>query len=407
MTGESTTPPRIQWGLVILLGGLTAMGPVSIDMYLPTMPSIGSSIHASPSQTQATLAAFVAGMAVGQLVYGPASDRLGRGPPVLLGVAIYLLASVACAMAGSPGMLIGARLVQGLGACSGAVVSRAAVRDRFGHVETARMLSLLMLIMGLAPIFAPLVGSMLLAFGGWRLDFWAMATIGATLLTVSFLRMKETRSRETLEQAQGEHPFRSYLSLLTQKRLVGYMFAAACNSATLFTYISTSPDLLIRAYGIPPWAFGVVFGINGLGLIGSSQINRFLLRQRTPDQVLARASLIAIGLALVMTVFAVTGFGGRWAILPSLFSVLCSYGFIQGNAMAGALNVDYRRAGSISALMGSSQFGMGAATAAAAGLLHDGTAKPMALVMLAALTVGALVTHLLALPKGRADAQLA
>lgn len=405
MSADSTTPAPARWGLVILLGGLTAMGSVSVDMYLPTLPSISASLHASPGQTQATIATFLAGMGLGQLVYGPASDRLGRRLPVLLGSAIYVLASVACAVAMSPGMLIGARLAQALGACAGAVVARAAVRDQFDHVETARMLSLLTLILGLGPIFAPLVGGMLLALGGWRLDFWALTAFGTTLLILAFLHMKETRSRETMEQALAEHPFRSYLSLLAQKRLAGYMFASAFNGAAFFTYIAASPDLLIGGYGIPPWAFGIVFGINSIGLISSSQVNRFLLRQQAPDQVLARASLIAMALASAMGVFAVTGIGGRWTILPSLFCLLSSYGFIQSNAMAGALNLDPRRAGSISALMGASQFAMAAITSAATGFLHDGTARPMALVMLGCLAASALVTHLVALPRRQPSAQ--
>ena len=146
-------PDRTPWGLVILLGSLTAMGPVAIDMYLPSLPAIGIGLHASPGEAQATVSAFLAGMAVGQMFYGPASDRLGRRPPILFGTVIYIAASVGCALAVSPAMLIGGRFVQALGACAGGVVARAVVRDRFGHTETARMLSLLMLIaMGLAPI---------------------------------------------------------------------------------------------------------------------------------------------------------------------------------------------------------------------------------------------------------------
>jgi DHA1 family bicyclomycin/chloramphenicol resistance-like MFS transporter len=180
---------------------------------------------------------------------------------------------------------------------------------------------------------------------------------------------------------------------------VGYALAAALNGATLFTYIASSPDLLIKTYGITPQAFGWVFGLNAVGIIGGNQVNRFLLRRRTPDQVLARSSVIATVVAAALLAAAVTGFGGRVSILPLLFALLATYGFIQGNTMAGALNVDPRRAGAISALMGGVSFGMGALASALAGVLHDGTPRPMALVMFIAIGASAACLHLLALPK--------
>ena len=387
------------WGLVVLLGSLTAMGPVAIDMYLPSLPAIAAGLHASAGEAQATVSAFLAGMGVGQLFYGPASDRLGRRPPILFGVVIYVAASVACAFAVSPAMLIGGRFVQALGACAGGVVSRAIVRDRFTHTETARMLSLMMLIMGLAPILAPLLGGALLGLGGWRLNFWFMAAFGVAVGLAGLLRLQESRSAETTAHAATESPTHAYLALMREPRLVGYALAGALNGATLFTYIASSPDLLIKTYGIPPAAFGWVFGLNAVGVIGSNQVNRRLLRRRTPDQVLAKASLIAVGVSLLLMAAAVTGLGERWSVLPLLLLLLSTYGFMQGNTMAGALNVDPRRAGAISALMGAVSFGAGALASAAAGVLHDGTPRPMAAVMMVALVGSALSLHLMALPK--------
>jgi MFS transporter, DHA1 family, multidrug resistance protein len=392
------TPETTPWGLVVLLGSLTAMGPVAIDMYLPSLPSIGADLHASSSQTQGTVAAFLAGMALGQFLYGPASDRLGRRAPILVGIWIFIIASIGCAAAASPGALIAGRFVQALGACSGAVVARAVVRDRFDHVETARMLSLLMLIMGLAPILAPLLGGALLGLGGWRANFWAMVVFGVLLGTAALLRMRESRSAETAAHARSEHPFRTYVALLKERRLVGYALAGALNGATLFTYISASPELVIQTYRIPAQAFGWVFGANAIGIIGANQINRALLRRASPDQVLARASLAALGFCGLLTIAAVSGVGGRWSVLPLLFAVLASYGFMQGNTMAGALNVDPRRAGSISALLGGLSFATGALSSSLAGALHDGTPRPMALIMLVALAGSALALHRLALP---------
>jgi DHA1 family bicyclomycin/chloramphenicol resistance-like MFS transporter len=388
---------RTPWGLVVLLGALTAMGPLAIDMYLPSLPAIGLDLHASASETQGTVAAFLTGMALGQFVYGPASDRLGRRPPILVGIAIFVLASAGCALATSAPLLIAGRFVQALGACSGAVVARAVVRDRFSHVETARMLSLLMLIMGLAPILAPLLGGALLTLGGWRLNFWFMAAFGVLLGLAALTRMKESRSAETAAHARAEHPFRAYLELLKEPQLVGYALAGALNGATLFTYISASPELVIQTYGIPAQAFGWVFGANAVGIIGANQINRHLLRRLTPDKVLARASLAALLFSGLLALVAVTGFGERWTVLPLLFLVLASYGFMGGNTTAGALTVDPRRAGSISALMGALSFGSGALASSLAGALHDGTPRPMAVIMLAAVAGSALALHGLAL----------
>jgi DHA1 family bicyclomycin/chloramphenicol resistance-like MFS transporter len=400
MTAQASDPPaQTPWGLVVLLGALTAMGPLAIDMYLPSLPSIGAELHASAAMTQWTVATFLAGMALGQLIYGPASDRLGRKPPMLLGVVVYIAGSLGCALAPSAPLLIAARFLQALGACSGSVISRAVVRDQFGHVETARVLSLMMLIMGLAPILAPLVGGALLELGGWRTIFWVMTAFGVVLIFAAYLRLRESRSEAVAAHARSEHPVQAYLSLFGQRRLVGYALAGALNGALLFTYISSSPALLIGTYGIPAAAFGWVFGLNAVGVIGGNQVNRHLLRRHTPDQVLSVASLVCLGLTALLAAAALTHLGGRWSVLVLLFLALSSYGFLQGNTMAGALSVDPRRAGSISALMGALSFATGALAAWAAGVLNDGTARPMAVVMLAAAAASVLSLRWLAFAK--------
>jgi DHA1 family bicyclomycin/chloramphenicol resistance-like MFS transporter len=375
------------------------MGPLAIDMYLPSLPAIGADLRASAGQTSATVAAFLAGMAIGQLLYGPASDRFGRRPPILVGTAIFVLASAGCAMAETADLLTTGRFIQGLGACAGGVVSRAVVRDRFDHTETARTLSLMMLVMGLAPILAPLVGGGLLVFGGWRAIFWFMAAFGVAVSLAAWLRLSESRSAETAARARSEHPIQAYITLFRHQRIAGYALAGALNGATLFTYIAASPELLIEIYRVPAAHFGWVFGINAAGVIGAGQINRALLKQRTPDQVLAKASLVAVGLSALLALAAATGVGGPWTVLPLLFLVLASYGLMQGNTMAGALSVDPHRSGTISALTGAASMAVGAVAAAASGVLHDGTPRPMAFVMFVALCGSAVALRALALPK--------
>jgi DHA1 family bicyclomycin/chloramphenicol resistance-like MFS transporter len=382
---------------VILLGALTAMGPLAIDMYLPSLPAIATGLKADPATAQTTVAAFLAGMAVGQPFYGPWSDRVGRRIPLILGAVIFIAGSIACAMATSIGFMLVARFVQALGACAGGVVSRAVIRDKFDHTETARMLSLMMLIMGLAPILAPILGSALLTFGGWRLNFWFMTAFGVAVGVAAVLRLQESRSEATALQASRENPLQSYAAVLRNRRLIGYALCGALNGATLFTYISSSPGLIMGTYGYSSAVYPWIFGLNALGVIGAGQVNRLLLRRATPDQVLLRASVVAVVFGVGLLLAAVTGVGGQWTVLPLLFALLSSYGFMQGNTMAGALNVDPLRAGAISALMGTLSFATGAAAAALAAAFHDGSPRTMAIVMLLSLIGSAVSLRMLAL----------
>lgn len=395
----SPTPAPTPWGLVILLGSLTALGPLAIDMYLPSLPAIGAALKTDASQTQATLATFLAGMALGQMFYGPASDRLGRRGPILFGVAVFVLASVGCALAQTIDQLLIGRFVQALGACAGGVVVRAVVRDQFSHTDTARMLSLMMLIMGLAPILAPMLGGVLLALGDWSWNFWFMAAAGIVLGVAAILRLKESRSEATAIQASQENPLQSYLAVLRKRRLVGYVVAGALNGATLFTYVSSSPDLMMGTYGISVAVFPFLFSLNAVAIIGSSQLNRFALRTLTTDQVLSRASNVSLVIGFLLVLAAVTGVGGPWTVLPLLFLLLGVYGFMGGNTTAGALSVDPLRAGATSALLGAASFGAGALASSLAALLHDGTPRPVALVMLAAMLGSVAALRLLAFPR--------
>jgi DHA1 family bicyclomycin/chloramphenicol resistance-like MFS transporter len=401
MTDTAPPPAAVPWRLVLLLGALTAFAPMSIDMYLSSLPAIGRSLHAGPEQTQTTLAAFFAGMAIGQIIYGPASDRFGRRLPMLIGIGVFIAASAVCALAPSIEILIAARFVQALGGCAGAVIARAVVRDRFSHADTARVLSLMTLIMGLAPVLAPQLGGVVQFFAGWRGVFWTLVGFGVLIALWVIVSLGESRSAETEAQARSENPLRAYVALFGMRRLMGYAIAGALNGAVLFTYISGAPDLIMGTYGHTPLVFNIIFAFNAVGIIGASQINRLLLRRNLPDQVLSKASIASIVAAFLLTLAAFTGWGGQWTVLPLLFCALSTYGLMGGNTMAGALSVDPRRAGSISALMGSASFGAGAVASWAGGLLHDGSPRPVAGVMFACLVGSALAIFFLALPGGK------
>ena len=383
--------PALPLSVLLILGALTAFGPMAIDMYLPSLPTMARELGGTATDAQHTVAVYFAGLALGQLVYGPASDRFGRRPPILLGVALFLAATAGCALAPSLPALIGLRFVQALGGCAGVVVARAVVRDRCSPQQSARVFSTLMLIMGVAPILAPLLGGWVLAFSGWRAIFWVLFAFAAAVGLAVVAALPESRSAETAARARAEHPFRAYATVLGDRSVLGYVLVGGLASCTLFTYIAASAELIIQTYGVPASRFGVIFGLNAAGIIGASQLNRLLLRRHAAHRVLGLALFGALGAASLMLVAALTGWGGMAGVLVPLFFALAVQGLGVPNAMAGALARDPARAGSVSALVGFSQFGLGAAAAGVAGLLHDGSARPMALVvagcMLAAVAI--------------------
>ena len=390
-------PPAPRWPFVVLLASIAAIGPLSIDMYLPSLPSIARDLHTSAQLTQVSVTLFLAGMAFGQLFYGPASDRLGRRGPILVGFGLYVAASLACTLCQGALTLIGARLLQSLGACAATVTVRAVVRDHFDHQNSARFFSLLALVMGASPILAPMAGALLLGLVGWRGIFGVLAGFGAVLSVAAFRGLPESRSEAVARHARSEHPLRTYAALLRERRVVGYVAAAAFNGSVMFTYLSSSPAVLIGAYGVSPARFGVLVALNAAGLVGGAQLNRLLLRHVSADRVLAGATLAAALAGACMLGGVLTGVGGLFGLLLPLFLAIASGSLIQANALAGALSVDPLRIGSISALFGASSFGAGALAGSIAGALYDGSARPMVATIAVCSAASAVVTRRLAL----------
>lgn len=385
-------------GEILLLGSLTAFGAVTIDLYLPTLPAIARDYGTSAAAVQLTLSTFFVGMALGQLFFGPLSDRIGRRPTILIGCAVYVAASLFCALAPTIEALVAGRFFQALGCCAAMVTCRAIVRDRYDHRDSARIFSLLMLVLAIAPLLAPTVGGWIAAAAGWHAVFYAFVAVGVAISAAVGLRLDESRSAATAQAARGQDVLSAYARLLGHKRLIGYLLVGAANGATLFSYIAASPDLVVNSWGFSESQFGLVFAAIAVGVVGSSQVNRLLLKHRSPDAILAWATLGAAAAGVALWLVALFD-APVPVVLVAVFVALSSNGLIAANASAGALNVDPLRAGAISGLMGGINFGMGAAASALAAAMYDGTARPLAANVAMALLVAAAAYHLLAKPR--------
>lgn len=373
------THSRQFYAFVLLLGSLTAFGPLSIDMYLPAFPAMAEALGVPQGRIELSLASFFVGMAFGQLAYGPLTDRYGRKKPLYVGLSIYVLASVACALAPTADSLIFFRLLQALGACAGTVVSRAMVRDLFDHRESAQVFSLLMLVMGVAPILAPLLGGYVFLHFGWHAIFWSLAAFSAVIFVLVALYLPETRSPD--ETVRFSRSFHTYLDIMKHREFMGYTMTAGFMQAALFAYITGSSFVFIEYFGIAPQHFGWIFGANAFGLIMAAQVNAWLLRRGMhPDTIMMRAlyALAGFGLLLGAAAFA---HAPLYILLPPLFGFLAMAGMIFPNAGAGSLEHQKHRAGAASALAGMLQFCLSALSAGLVSLMHAETPRPMAAVV--------------------------
>jgi DHA1 family bicyclomycin/chloramphenicol resistance-like MFS transporter len=373
-----------------LLGALTAFGPLSIDMYLPALPEMADDLGAAPSLVQLTLTACLLGLAAGQLVGGPVSDARGRRRPLMAGLAAYVVASALCAIAPSVGVLIACRFVQGAAGAFGIVIARAVVRDLHEGRAAAALFATLMVVNGVAPIVAPIVGAGILHLTTWRGVFALLAVVGALLLTTTALMLKETLPAAERRPGGLRSTLRTFGTLLADRAFVGCVVSAGLAFAAMFAYISGSPFVLQKVYGASPGVFSLLFGLNGLGIVAASRLSH-RLSQRHDPVVLLRGGLIATaggGVALLVAVLAGAGLPG---VLPSLFLTVSSIGVIVPNATALALEGHRSTAGSASGLLGLAQFAFGAVAAPLVGLAGEHTAVPMAVVV-AVTGVAALAT---------------
>jgi DHA1 family bicyclomycin/chloramphenicol resistance-like MFS transporter len=392
-SGQPAESKAARVRLLIILGALSAFGPLSIDMYLPGLPALLTDFNTGASQIQLTLSACLIGLAVGQLVAGPISDTFGRRFPLLIGLVGFAVASVLCAFAPTIGVLIGLRFVQGFAGAAGIVIGRAIVRDMHAGQAAARYFSMLMLVNGSAPILAPIVGGQILRYTSWQGVFAVLALIGCVLFLAAFLGIRETLPPERRQGGGVAGTLRTFRRLATDRSFIGYAAALGLSIAAMFAYISGSPFVLQEIYGVSPQQFSFLFGMNALGIVIAGQINARLIG-RVPLKRLLGGGITASTTGGILLLLTVTVLGGALPmVLISLFMVVASLGFIMPNATALALSAHPTTAGSASALLGLLQYLVGALAAPLVGIAGEDTALPMAIII-ATLGSSALIVYI-------------
>lgn len=386
---------------ILILGALSAFGPLSIDMYLPALPTLAQNLDTTQSLAQLSLTACLLGLALGQLIAGPLSDIRGRRVPLIVALVLYTLASLACAFAGSVWILIVLRLIQGAAGAAGIVISRAVVRDLYAGTELTKFFTMLMLVNGLAPILAPIFGGVILNYVSWRGVFSVLCAIGALMLIAVVLALPETLERERRSSGGLGDTLGTFGQLLRSRAFVGYAFSQAFVTAGMFAYISGSPFVIQDLFGVSPQGYSLFFAVNGLGIVLFSQITGRLVHRTGESKLLVTGLLIAFCAGVSLTAVTWLG-GGLWVIAPLLFLVVASVGMVASTTTSLAMqSQEPRTAGSASALIGLMPLLLGAAASPLVGLGSGQTAFPMGLVIGIAELLALVSYALLVLPTRR------
>jgi DHA1 family bicyclomycin/chloramphenicol resistance-like MFS transporter len=367
--------------VTILLAALVALGPVSTDLYLPSLPGLVSAFATDVAEVQLTLSVFLVGLAGGQLVYGPLSDRFGRRPVLIAGLVIYAGATVACALAPSMGVLIGARFLQAVGACAGPVLGRAIVRDVHGREGAARILSYMAAAMALAPAVGPILGGFLEVWFGWQANFVALLVYGVAGLAATLVLLPETNAHKDEAATRPLRIVGNYGALVRHREFLGYALCVAFAYSGIFSFISGSSFVLVDVIGLAPDQYGFCFAAIVVGYIAGTAIGGRITRRHGIDRMVALGAAVSIAGALVLVALGWfgpdAGYAGAAAIVLPMMVFMAGTGFVMPNSMAGAIGPFPQMAGSASALLGFLQMGVGAGVGIGVGHLHDGTARPM------------------------------
>jgi len=367
--------------IIALLGTMSAFGPLSMDMYLPTLPTMVEYFGTTTSKAQLTLSGFTIGFAVGQLVYGPVSDRYGRKWVLIGGIVVYVLASYFCATAADVDTLILVRFLQALGGGAGVVLTRAIIRDLYSPEAGARALSLLLLAPSLAALVGPFIGGQILLWADWRSIFWLLTAFGVFILLLGFLKLPETLPPDQRHPTSLAKILRDYLVVLCDRNALGYMLCGAFSFAGMFAQLSGTPFVYIQIFGVAPEHFGFLFALNIVGIMAGSFINSRLVIRFGIRRMLIVGTTMALSGGLLVAFLTTVGFGGLAGIVTAIVIYMIPHNITNANATAGALEKFPHIAGTASALIGAVRFGTGATVGALVGILHDGTALPMAYVI--------------------------
>ena len=381
------------WHELAVLSMLMGFASISTDLYLPAMPAMGRSLGADGGMIELTISGYLVGFSLGQLLWGPISDRYGRRSSVAFGLVLFLIGSAGCALSGNVLVMIGWRIVQALGACASVALSRAMVRDLYEGSRAAQMLSTLITVMAIAPLVGPLVGGQIVVLAGWRAIFWVLVGVGlvtlAALFTIRETLPAQRRNPESLARAI----FR-YGELLRNRRLLGYLGSGGCLYAGMFAFVAGSPFVYISYYHVPAQLYGLLFSMSIAGIMVSNIINSRLVVRFGYDRMLLAGTIIAIFSGLMTALVAGTGWGGLWGLVLPLLIFTSSTGLIVANSITGAMADFPERAGAVSALTGAVQYGSGIIGSGLIGVFRDGTPWTMGWVI-AISGIGCLVSMLL------------
>jgi MFS transporter, DHA1 family, multidrug resistance protein len=393
------------WRLVALIGTMSIFGPLCIDMYLPAFPELSSQLHAGASAAQLTLTACVVGIAAGQLLLGPVSDRVGRRPPLLTGLAAFLLSSVACALAPNIYVLTGCRLIQGIGGSAGIVIARSIVRDLHSGPALARFYSTLMLATGLGPVLAPQIGSWILAFSSWRWVFAGLAVFGAILLSLVWWRVPETLPPGMRTSGRLGRTLATTIAVSRDRIFLGYALGCALAMGATFSYVAGSSFVLQNVYRLSPQVYGLIFALSGCAMVGGAQLSGRLAARVSPASLLGTglASMAAGGIFWLTVV--VSGALGLAGVIPAAVIIMGGWGLVAPNALALAMQRYPQSAGAAAAVMGFLQFTLAAVAAPLPGLRGTADALPMA-VLLVVFPAAAIATVVALTARGGVRARL-
>lgn len=377
--------------LILILGSLTALGPFSIDMYLPGFPAIANDLHTTAAKVSQSLSGYFIGISLGQLLYGPLLDRFGRKKPLFIGLFVYILASAGCAVATSIDQLIVLRIIQAIGSCAATVASVAMVRDLFPVSENAKVFSLLLLVVGFSPMIAPTVGGYVTEAFGWHAVFMILTVMGVAILAATVLWLPDSYKPDKSLSLKPRPIILNFLEVIREPQFYTYSLTGAIAFAGLFAYVSGSPIVFMEVFHVGGKVYGWIFAFLSVGFIGSGQVNTLMLRRFTSEQIVNVALICQalIGLAFLAT--ALTGALTLTSTLAFLFLFLCCVGYTYPNAAALSLAPFTRNAGSASALMGAVQMGMGTLISIAISLFEEPSIIPMVAAMAISATLALIV----------------